>query len=189
MLGSCTSKRQSRDSVGSPFDYKVQAPFSPWGVSFSIASNTPCSNGVDLTPHQGDPLVFTSKPLGMQFPCWACPPFFLSPLFSLLPWGSYLDQLILQECLEMMKSGHQLLTQLSLLFREPSFLQMCFILSGFTDKPRSDWQTVSLHKRLSVALQKTEEDLDLSSVLLSGTNCYLPGGGLFAIIQPSQGLL
>lgn len=83
----------------------------------------------------------------------ACPPsFLLSTLFLHLLWGSHLNWLMLQECLEMMKSSHQVLTSLSLLFRQPSFLQICFIWSDFTDKPRSDEQTVLLHKPLLLAL-------------------------------------
>lgn len=83
----------------------------------------------------------------------ACPPsFLLSTLFLHLPWGSQLNWLMLQECLEMMKSSHQVLTSLSLLFRQPSFLQICFIWSDFTDKPRSDEQTVLLHRPLLLAL-------------------------------------
>lgn len=67
-------------------------------------------------------------------PCQVYLSFFLSTYeFPLVLQGSLLDELLPQECLEMMKSVHQSLTQLSSLFREPSFLQMCFILSDLTD--------------------------------------------------------
>ena len=133
----------------------------------------------------------------MLFPCSACPSFFLStsflylflPLYHLSLWAHTL----ISSYLRNVKNWWNLATKFQFswaycLESHHSFkcVLFCQVLLTSPGQNGKQYGCINIYVW---PFRKRRKALTCLLSLLSGTNCYLPGGGLFAIIQLSQGML